>query len=302
MDYQKVVVRPKISSTDEDPVGKALGAHGMSKFAGCPDTFMGAVYDRTLGRYLTNLDENHPDVLNLPQDEREIKQKEILEERAFLEKELGKDLHHTNVDFWSTLEIRLDRGKLYNTRIPMDRIIVGVLKAGKMVPTSKDDIGNPDYIGVHFYIGNEFEDVTERVVKGKKERRVAIKLEEVIEDFDYAVELSQYLNIQGISSKMPRNNLDDVLSVWLEKKPANKEAFLDAVDTDKAFIRLYNQFLNFKTARLVKFEDGKWRAGKIALGSTEKTSVKKLLSADPVMQAELSRLLEDYKDLGEPKN
>ena len=50
--YQTVVVRPKISSTDEDPVAKALAHFKMSKFAGCADNFIGAAYDRKLGRYL----------------------------------------------------------------------------------------------------------------------------------------------------------------------------------------------------------------------------------------------------------
>ena len=100
--FQTFVVRPKISLTDEDPVSKALGNYKMSKFAGCPDSFIGASFDRTLNRYLTGLDENHPDVLTLPQGEREAKQEEILKERAYLEKELGVNLHHTNEDFWST--------------------------------------------------------------------------------------------------------------------------------------------------------------------------------------------------------
>ena len=172
IDFQTVVIRPKISSTDEDPVGKALGQNGMSKFAGCPDVFMGAVYDRTLGRYLTGLDENHPDVLNLPQAERLEKQEEILKERAYLERELGENLHHTNEAFWSTVPIILDRGKLYNPRVPKDRIVILALTAGKMVPTSKDDIGNPDYIGVSFYAGGEFEDVKEKTENRGKEREV----------------------------------------------------------------------------------------------------------------------------------
>lgn len=302
MDYQKVIVRPKISSTDEDPVAQALGAQGMSKFAGCPDTFIGAVYDRTLGRYLTGLDENHPDVLNLPQGERYEKQKEILEERAYLEKELGKDLHHTNVDFWSTLPIVMQNGRMYNTRIPMDRIIVGAIKAGKMVPTSKEDIGNPDYLGVHFYIGNEFEDVSDKNLSRGKERKVAVQLESLLDDFEYAVEVATYLNISGVSSKMPKANLDDLLSTFLEKKASNKELFLEVTSLDKTFVRLFNQFTHFKTARLVKFEDGRWVAGKIKLGKTEKESVKKLLSADPIMQSELSRLMEDYLELREHKN
>lgn len=298
MDYQKVVVRPKISSTDEDPVARALGAQGMSKFAGCPDTFIGAVKDRTLGRYLTGLDENHPDILNLPADEREVKQKELKEERAWLEKELGINLHHTNEEFWGSLSIVMQSGKMYNTRIPMERVIIGAIKAGKMVPTSKEDIGNPDYIGVHFYIGTEFEDVSDKNLGRAKERKVAVELEKLLDNHDYAVELGLYLGILGVSSKTPRANLDDLLSTFLEKKPANKEAFLDAVALDKAFVRLFNQFGLFKTARLVKFDENRWKAGKIALGKTEKESVKKLLSADPVMQAELSRLMEDYKELG----
>ena len=298
MDYQKVVVRPKISSTDEDPVARALGAQGMSKFAGCPDTFIGAVKDRTLGRYLTGLDENHPDILNLPADEREVKQKELKEERAWLEKELGINLHHTNEEFWGSLPIVMQAGKMYNTRIPMERVIIGAIKAGKMVPTSKEDIGNPDYIGVHFYIGTEFEDVSDKNLGRAKERKVAVELEKLLDNHDYAVEVGQYLGILGVSPKTPKANLDDLISTFLEKKPANKEAFLDAVALDKAFVRLFNQFGLFKTARLVKFDENRWKAGKVALGKTEKESVKKLLSADPVMQAELSRLMEDYKELG----
>ncbi len=45
IEFQTYVVRPNISLTDEDPVSKALGNYKMSKFAGCPDNFIGANYD-----------------------------------------------------------------------------------------------------------------------------------------------------------------------------------------------------------------------------------------------------------------
>ena len=298
-DYQKVVVRPRISSTDEDPVAKALGQHGMTKFAGCPDNYLGASYDGVLGRYVTGLDETHPSVLNLPQEERLAKQAEIIKEREFLERELGVDLRHTNEDFWSTLSIVLDRGKLYDTRNPMDRVIVGAIRAGKIVPTSKEDIGNPDYRGTNFYIGTEYEDVTEKGESRARERKVVLELTKLLDKFDYAIEVGKYLGVPGISDKMPRANLDDVLSDFVEKRNSNKELFLDAVSLPEAHIRLANQFKEFKAVKLVKYEDGKWMSGKVRLGKTEKESVKKLLSADPSMQAELSKLLEDYKELTE---
>lgn len=300
MDYQTAVIRPKISSTDEDPVGKALAAHGMSKFAGCPDIFMGAKYDRTLGRYLTGLDENHPDVLNLPQEERLAKQKEILDEKAYLERELGINLHHTNEEFWSTVPIILDRGKLYNPKIPKDRIVILAIKAGALAPTNKDDIGNPDYLGTSFYMGGEHEDVKEKVHNKKKERSIAVQVENLLDNFDYAVEICTYLNVPGgITSKTPKDNLDDLLTDWLEKKPGNADDFLAALKEKQEFIRLFNKFRDFKTRGLVRYDDGRWMSGKVRLGKTEKESVKKLLGADPSMQAELSNLLEDYKELTE---
>lgn len=268
----------------------------MSKFAGCPDVFMGAVYDRTLGRYLTGLDENHPDVLNLPQEERLAKQAQILEERAFLEKELGISLHHTNEEFWSTVPIILDRGKLYNPKVAKDRIVILILQAGKMIPMNKDDIGNPDYLGVSFYMGGEHEDVREKTENKKKERGIAIKLEALLDKFEYAVEICNYLNIPGITEKTPLANLDDQLSEFLDKKPGNKDLFLEAVKEKEEVVRLTNKFKKFRVLGLVKYDDGKWMSGKVKLGKTEKEAVKKLLSASPDMQAELSSLLEDYEE------
>lgn len=301
IDYKPMVVRPKISSTDEDPVGKALAKHGMSKFAGCPDVYLGASYDRTLGRYLTGLDENHPDVLNLPQEERLAKQAEILEERAFLEKELGVSLHHTNEDFWSTLQIVFDRGKLFNPRIPKERLIMLAIKAGKIAPTDKSDIGNPDFLGTNFYVGTEFEDVADKNASRGKERQVAAKVIEILSKFDYAIKICEYLNIAGVSEKMPVANLDDVLSDWLEKKASNKDAFLDAMKEKEEFIRLSVLFRDFRVKGLVKYEDGKWISGKVKLGKTEKDAVKKLLSANPDMQAELATLMENYEELADKK-
>lgn len=295
--FQTVVVRPKISLTDEDPVAKALAAYKMVKFAGCPDNYIGATFDRTLQRYLTGYDENHPDVLNLPQEESLAKQKEILEERAWLEKELGVNLHHTNEEFWSVLPIILDGSKVYNTRNPMDRIIVRAIEAGHIIPVSKDDLNDPLFKAANFYLGKEYEDVEDKNQKRNRERTLVIELTKLLDNFDYAVEVAKYLNIAGVSDKMPKANLDDMLSEFLERKASNKDAFLDVVKEKQEFVRLFNQFKNFKQKGLVRFEDGRWKAGKVSLGKTEKESVKKLLSANPDMQAELSRLLEDYKEM-----
>ena len=295
--YQTVVVRPKISSSDEDPVSKALASFKMSKFAGCADNFIGAAYDRKLGRYLTGLDENHPSILGLPQEERIARQKEIIEERQFLEKELGEDLRHTNIEFWSTLPIILDGSKLFDTSIPMDRIIVKAIEAGKMAPISKEDINNPIFKSSSFYLGKEYEDVEEKTTKRDRERKVIIELTKLLENFEYSVQVGQYLNISGISEKMPKANLDDLISEFLERKNANKDLFLETMKEKQEYIRLYNQFRDFKIKGLVRFEDGSWKSGKLKLGKTEKEAVRKLLSANPDMQAELSRLIEDYKEL-----
>lgn len=295
--FQTVVVRPKISLTDEDPVAKALGVFKMSKFAGCPDNYIGAQKDRVLNRYLTGLDENHPDILALPQEERLAKQKEILEERAFLEKELGVSLHHTNEDFWSTLPIILDGSKVFNLANPMDRVIIKAIEAGKIIPTSKEDISNPIYKSANFYLGKEYEDVEDKNKLRERDRKVAYGMIELLKDFDYAIEIAHYLGLPNISDKMPKANLDDILSEFIERKAANKDVFLAAISEKKEVVVLFNKFKKFKQAGLVRFEDGKWKAGKVVLGKTEKESVKKLLSANPDMQAELSRLIEEYKEI-----
>ena len=295
--YQTVVVRPKISSTDEDPVAKALAHFKMSKFAGCADNFIGAAYDRKLGRYLTGLDENHPEILTLPQDKRAARQKEIIEEREFLEQELGVDLKHTNTEFWSTIPIVLDGSRVFDTSIPLDHVIVKAIEAGKMVPTSKEDINDPAFKSAHFYLGKEYEDVEEKTNKRDRERKVILELTRLLENFDYAIQVGQYLGISGISEKMPKANLDDLLSEFLERKTSNKDLFLDTMKEKQEYVRLFNQFRDFKVKGLVRFEDSSWKSGKLKLGKTEKEAVRKLLSANPEMQAELSRLIEDYKEL-----
>ena len=296
---QTVVVRPKISLTDEDPVAKALAVFKMSKFAGCPDNYIGAAMDRKMGRYLTGLDENHPDILALPQVERLAKQKEITEERAFLEKELGINLHHTNEDFWHQLPIILDGTRSFNLANPMDRVIVKAIEAGKLIPTKKADISNPEFKNANFYLGLEFEDVEDKNKLRDRDSDVIFELRTVLGDFDYAIEVAKYLSISGVSERMPLNNLKDLLYEYLERKSANKDSFLAAMKEERKVITLYNKFRDFKIKGLVRFEDGAWKVGKVRLGKTEKESVKKLLSANPEMAAELSRLLEDYKELTE---
>jgi len=294
--FQTFVVRPKISLTDEDPVSKALGNYKMSKFAGCPDNFIGAVYDRDLKRYVTGLDENHPSVLSLSQEEMIAKQKEIVEERTHLEKELGVTLHHTNEEFWSNLDIKIDSNKIFSTANPLDRVILKVIEAGKILPFSKEDCDDPTYNGINFYIGKEYEDVEDKNKLRGRERQIARKLDELLENFSYAIEIGKYLSIAGISEKMPQANLEDLLSDYLEKKSGNKDLFLDAVKEKREFIQLSNLWKEFKAKRLVEFSNGVFYSGKVALGKTDKLSVKKLLSADPVMQAELARLMEDNKE------
>lgn len=296
-EFKTYVVRPKISGTDEDPVSKALGKHNMSKFAGCPDILYGPAEDRSLKRLLTGLDETHPDILTLPAGEREARQEEIIQERLALEKELGVDLHHTNVAWWSELKIVLDRGKAFNTRNPEDRLIIKVLKAGDMVPFSKEDIDNPKYISSNYYIGNEFEDVAEKTQNRSKDRKVALEVDKLLDNYDLAIEIGKYLMIEGVALGIPRANLDDLISSYIEKKPSNKDSFLEAVDQPEEAIRLHNLFVEFKAVRLVKYDDGRWVYGKAKLGKTEKEAVKNLLSNKPEMQAAKAQLLEDYNDL-----
>lgn len=294
--FQTFVVRPKISLTDEDPVSKALGAYKMSKFAGCPDVYTGAVYDRDLNRYLTGLDENHPSILSLPQDERVAKQQEIIEERTHLERELGVNLHHTNEDFWSSLEIRIDSNKIFNMANPTDRVILKVIEAGRMLPMSKEECDDPLFKSCNFYIGKEYEDVEEKNKMRGRARQVARKLDELLEDFSYAVDIGKYLGVPGISEKMPASNLEDLLADFIEKKATNADLFLDAVKEKREFIQLSNLWKEFKAKRLVEFANGTFYSGRVALAKTDKASVKKLLSADPVMQAELARLIEENKE------
>lgn len=294
--FQTYIIRPKISLTDEDPVSKALGNYKLSKFAGCPDTFIGAAFDRNLKRFLTGLDENHPDILSLDQEERLQKQLEIKEERAILEKELGVDLHHTNEDFWSTLEIKVDSNKILNTANPLDRVILKVIESGKLLPMSKDQCDDPDFKSANFYIGKEFEDVQEKNSMRGRERTIARKLDELLENYDYAIAIGKYLSIAGITEKTPKDNLEDLLSDYLEKKSANKDSFLEALKEKRETIELSLKWKDFKAKRLVEWSNNRFYSGKIALGKTDKESVKKLLSADPTMQAELSRLLEEDKE------
>ncbi len=249
-----------------------------------------------IGRYLTGLDENHPSVLQLPQEERKIKQAEILEERALLEKELGVNLHHTNEDFWSTLEIKIDRSKVFSTANPIDRVILRAIEAGKILPMSKDECEDPIFKGINFYVGKEYEDVEDKNRLRGKERQIIRKLDELLDNFDYAVEISKYLGIAGISDKMPKANLDDLLSEWLEKKSTNKESFLEATKEKRDFIQLSNLWKEFKSKKLVEYSNGRFYSGKVALGKTDKESVKKLLSASPEFQAELARLMEDNSE------
>ena len=300
-EFKTYVVRPRISSTDEDPIGKALAKHDMSKFAGCPDIYFGAVFDRNLDRYLTGLDETHPDVLILPAEEREAKQNEILEERTALEKEIGESLLHTNTEYWSNLKIVLDRGMAFNTKSAKDRLILKVLKAGKMVPFGRDAIHNPEFIGCNYFIGNEFEDVADKTVERSKARKMAIALEELLDNYDQAIQVGQYLGIEGINNGIPKANLDDLLSTFIEKKLSNREAFLEAVKLDPEHISLFNLFREFKTLRLVKYDDGRWMSGKVKLGKTEKEAVKNLLSNKPEMQAEKAKLIEDYQEATQRK-
>lgn len=300
-EYKTYVVRPKISATDQDPVGKGLAAHGMSKFAGCPDVIFGAAFDRQLKRYLTGLDETHPDILILPAEEREAKQAEIIAERVALEKEIGESLEHTNTKYWEELKIVLDRGKSFTTRNPEDRIIIKVLQAGDMVPFSKEEVDNPKYAGCNYYIGTEFEDVTEKTQSRSKDRKVSIELEKLLDKTELAIEIGKYLGIEGVVTGVPRANLDDLISTFLEKKPSNKEAFLEVVAQTEEFIRLYNLFQEFRLLQLVRFEDGRWMSGKVKLGKTDKESVKNLCSTKPEMQAEKSKLLEEHKELLDSK-
>ena len=294
--YTTFIVRPKISITDQDPVAVALGNYKMSKFAGCPDNYIGAVYDRVLNRYLTGYDENHPDIISLPQKERLEKQKQIIEERTYLEKELGVSLHHTNEEFWSSLDMRIDSNKIFNSANPLDRVILKAIEAGKILPMSKDECEDPLFKGVNFYIGKEYEDVQEKNKVRGKEREISRKLDELLDDYNYAIEIATYLGIAGVSPKIPKDNLDDLLSDFLEKKASNKETFLEAVKEKKEFITLSNKWKEFKTKRLVEFSDGRFYSGKLALGRTDKESVKKLLTGPAEYQAELAKLLEDNGD------
>lgn len=142
-------------------------------------------------KYITGLDETHPSVLSLPDDERRQKIRQIRKEASeiyyllsFIRVDVDDEhfwekcslLSPTNIDFWKNIKLEIDNlGRILNMLDVNSRILYNVIKAGGIPEVAPNQsIAMTDYQRYKFYLDDGTE--TSFVIKSRKSKTLAYSI------------------------------------------------------------------------------------------------------------------------------
>ncbi len=164
-----------VPNADRDNTPHGLGQYGEVMVPGVKHTYCLAEIQlpgTNVIKYITGLDETHPSVTMLDEEDRKEKIKEIRKEVAeimymiYYKKvdiddpnfwEICKELAPTNREFWSELKITIDnRGLFLNMMNPFDRCRYHAIKAGGYYEIAPSlSIAKTNYERYTFYLDDE---------------------------------------------------------------------------------------------------------------------------------------------------
>lgn len=243
-------LRPKIN--EQDSIG--LSKYGRSKFPGTVEVIRPGL-DHQRRVWKTGLDEFAPEVQMLPSNEKEKKMKEIVELRESLEKMTGFDLScRESNDFWEsetvTVTFSENARPLKPSLNPIDKIKVLWLKAKGNIPFGDDDLYNPRYSGVPFYIETDEMESSKKKNKRnlyKEAISAGVKLEDNYDKLHKICILLQLTRKVNISQMA----LSDLLDNYIEVNKNNRnelETFVEYAKMDEqelSALYMFNRALHW---------------------------------------------------------
>lgn len=278
-----------VPNSDPENTPQGLGQYGEVMVPGARHTYYLAEIQlpgTSVVKYITGLDETHPSVTMLDDEEREEKIKKIRTEVAdimyalyykkvdindpdFWEK--CKDLAPTNREFWSKLTITIDnKGLFLNLNNPFDRCKYNAIKAGgyyEIAPSLK--IAKTNFERYLFYL-DDVDTVSEVVIDTKAKAKAYSGLYALLSDsspvseykMKYLTRILVSSNTSIIEGQMPK----DVYFSALDK-------FLSSTGkTGKKAIEEFNSIYNMDIDLLAKgaFFQDLIRSGEITFLSDSK--------------------------------
>lgn len=253
----------------ENPAKGSLGLEreGRSKMPNCVDIIQPS--KGLDGRWRTGLDELATDIARMSDSkEREKKIKEIVAERAELEKLLNQDLSG-NSTFWESFFIEINPKVPLNLDIPLDRVKYHIIMSSDSVAPNMKAALDVKYKDAKYYISREFEEVGDRVAKKRKMAEASSAMLDLLKHPDKAIIVGRFLDLP-VTANMPQDNLFDTFQTYIDE-----DEKLGSVDKLIAALKKTPEELNIRliytdaiTYRVIRFNDGLYQRGSITMGKT----------------------------------
>jgi len=293
-------VEPKISLGD----AQGLDKFDLSRHVGTLKQ-ISVHYDTLTGKFKTGLDENAPEVLALPKEEREQKIDWIKATRSSLEQKIGRPgiLDPTNEDFWSVWSVNLEIGQDKHVKvfgqhpyfIPETHwshaLALITLQANDALPMSKKEANNPKYKDAQFYITTPEEEVTMSKEKVRENRARNTEMSKLFDDtnplYERALRIAYLLNVQ--KEPVGLEKLEEVLEMFSSQKEYIKR-FLELCKMEDQELELRTTLKKAIELDVISFNaaDKVYYRGGFNMRGTEEAVVNmfKVNLADPVIARE----------------
>ncbi len=240
-------VEPKLANGDTT----GLAANGLSRNVGTIRSFSVAFDDQT-GKYVTGLDEFHPSVTSLPEEEQKARREWIIATRDTLERLIGQKgiLDARNGDFWSLwkvdFEVAQDKKIIVMGSHPMfqpekfwrHKLALITLYFGGDIPFSKKEASDPRFKQAQFVITTQDELNSLSKDRVKKSRKQGAEMEKLFPseggkgDFDRAWSVAYLLGVQK-EMNVSYEKLEETLEIF-SKQPEYIDRFLAFCKMDNA--------------------------------------------------------------------
>lgn len=282
----------QISDDSASYVG--LGKYNMSKFPGCFEWMQPAKgHDN---RWITGLDEDATSVNSISDPIlKDIRKKEILENRTKLEQLTGLDLK-ANSTYWENFFIKIYNKMVINFDNPMHRITYYVLLANNYAVKDIADIDSPEYASVKFYMSRTDEEDSARATKSKTIHKAISLLTSMENNKPRLLLISKYLFGNIVKETSSTDSLYNTLASYIEEdtKGDKIRKFLEVAEKT-------TEELNFKVKideairfNVLRHREGYYQRGNNTYGRTIEEVISSL--SGPDRANELASIIEETNE------
>ncbi len=258
------------------------------------------------GLYDTGLYAGSPCYMTMDKDE--IKERlQLLEENLVEPFERTHEegvLHQANLDFWDNYRIRLNQGRIFNTKNVEDLLDMFIaLNSYELTP--KEHVGNPAYKGSQFCIedSTKVQDI-ENEVADLSIQAIGHYVSLKEENPQMLKNILRYIGLTSANTDIDLNTLSSVIFKWINSDNQNPKKFEDAYElatnpNTQNIVDYYTMIGDLATYGVVSRENGFYTYNGINLGADLKSSAKYLNSKKKDIVAlaiELTTLYQNTKN------